>query len=283
MIKKLLSFDKIIKYIYVFFGAVFLSIGVAVILAPNNIASGGAPGIAIVLNHYLDTQLGLLIFLINAPLILIGMKYVNKGFAYRTIFSIFVISCTVDFIYQFLNLEGLVLNNILAAIFGGVFVGIGLGLIIMGNAAAGGPAVLAKLLSGKTKFKEENIIIFFDSIIVVSAGIVFENIESTFLSLISVYVSSKLIDTVLSGRPTFKMVHIATKESELISKKISKKLEIKGSVVNGLELDFSENKKVILLVIESTRIIELKTLVQKYDEESFIVISDASEIMGRGY
>lgn len=281
--KKLFSIENIKKYIFVLLGGLFLSVGVAIILAPNHIASGGTPGIAIVLNHFIGTNLGLLMFIINVPMIIIGMKYISKGFAYRTIFSICVTSFTVDFIYEFLKYKGLILDNILAAIFGGIFVGIGLGLIIMGNAAAGGPSVMAKLISQKTKFKEENIIIAMDVIIVISAGFAFENIESTFLSLISVYISAKAIDTVLSGRPTFKMVHIATKESELISKKISKKLEIKGSVINGLELDFSEDKKVILLVIESSRIIELKNLVQKYDEESFIVISDASEIMGRGY
>ena len=271
------------KYIYVLFGAFFMSIGVAVLLAPNQIASGGTPGVAIVLNHYLNIQLGLLMFIINVPMVLIGMKYISKGFALRSIFAITSISLSVDFVKEFLKYEGLIVDPILAAIFGGVFVGIALGLIIGGNAAAGGPSVIAKLVAQKTGLKEANMIIALDVLIVISAGFAFESVESTFLSLISVYVSSKFIDLVLSGRPSFKMVHIATHKSELLAKKISKKLDIKGSIVDGIELDLHENKKILFLTIENSRILELKKIVQKYDKDSFMVIVEASELMGRGH
>jgi uncharacterized membrane-anchored protein YitT (DUF2179 family) len=278
-----MNYNLIKKYIFVLIGGLFLSIGVAVLLAPNLIASGGTPGLAIVLNHYLDMQLGLLMFLINAPMILLSMKYISKGFAFRTIFSICVTAFSVDFIYEFLKYEGLIIDTILASIFGGVFVGLGLGLIIMGNAAAGGPFVLAKLIAQKLNFKEENIIIALDVLIVVSAGIAFESIESTFLSLISVYISLKAIDIILSGRANFKMVHISTKEAELLRKEISNSLDLKGSIVEARGLKSNENKKIIMLVCESSRIFELRTLIQKFDKDSFIVVGDVSEIMGRGH
>ena len=99
----------------------------------------------------------------------------------------------------------------------------------------------------------------------------------------TVYISLKSLDIILSGRAVFKMVHISTKNAELLSQYIIEILAIKGTIVTGLELDLKENKKIIMLVIESAKIVELKYIVNKYDEESFIVISDASEIMGRGH
>ena len=271
------------NYFFILLGGLLLSLGVTLFLVPNQIVSGGTPGIAILINYFNAYQIGIIMFCINIPMILICMKYINKGYALRTIFAICVTSLSVDFIHILLNSEGFIINPILACIFGGIFVGLGLGLIIEGNASAGGPSVIAKLISQKTKFKEEKIVIILDAIIVVSAGVIFENIESTLLSLVTVYISSKSIDIILSGRAVYKMVHISTENAELISLHIIEDLGIKGAIVTGTELDLKENKKIIMMVIGSSRIVELKKIVQKYDEESFIVISDASEIMGRGH
>lgn len=271
------------KYFSVLFGGILLSIGVALFLVPNLIVSGGTPGIAILINYFTGYQLGMIMFIINIPMILISIKYISKGFAFRTIFSICVTSFSVDFLHGFLKLEGFIINPILASIFGGILVGFGLGFIIEGNASAGGPSVIAKIISQKTKIKESKLIIGLDALIVIGAGIVFENIESTLWSLVTVYISLKSLDIILSGRAVFKMVHISTKNAELLSQYIIEILAIKGTIVTGLELDLKENKKIIMLVIESAKIVELKYIVNKYDEESFIVISDASEIMGRGH
>lgn len=271
------------KYLFILLGGILLSLGVTLFLVPNQIVAGGTPGVAILINYFTHYELGMIMFCINLPMILLSMKYINKGYALRTIFAICVTAFTVDFISVILHLDGFIINPILASIFGGIFVGFGLGFIIEGNASAGGPSVIAKLISQNTKFKEEKIVITLDAIIVISAGMVFENIESTLLSLVTVYVSLKSLDIILSGRSVYKMVHIATNNAEILSHNIREHLNIKGTIVSGMELDLKENKKVVMLVIKSSLIVELKEIVQKYDNESFIVISDASEIMGRGH
>lgn len=273
------SNKSIKKYGSVFIGAVLLAIGVSVFLAPNHIASGGTPGIAIIINYFTQWPLGLVMFCINFPLVLIGNKYISRGFALRTIFSIFISALSVDLIHEVIKYEGLLTNPILASIFGGVFIGFGLGFIINGEAAAGGPSIIAKLISQKLKFREENIIIALDVLIVISAGIIFGKAEIAMLSLVSVYVSAKCIDTVVSGRAMYKMVHISTSQAELLCKKIEVKLNLKGMIVDAKEFDFKTNKKILLLVIESSRIIKLKHITQKYDKDSFLLICDASEIM----
>lgn len=271
------------NYLYIFIGAIILAIAVVTFLAPNRIAPGGTPGIAVIISHLSGLQLGLLMFMINAPIILISIKFINKSFALRTIFAIITSSFSVDFFREFLGFKGLIIDPILASIYGGILVGIALGLIIRGNASAGGPAVVSRLIAQKTHFKEHHILILLDAIIVTTAGFIFKNIETTLLSLITVYVSARGLDLVLSGRAMYKMVHISTKKAEILSMKLVEKMGIKGSIVDGRELDIKENKQILLLLIESNRIIELKHIVQENDNESFIVIGDASEILGRGH
>ncbi len=275
--------QKYQEYFFILLGGILLSIGVTLFLVPNQIVAGGTFGIGILINYFTGYQLGLIMFCINLPMVLLSMKYINKSYAFKTIFSICVTSFTVDFIHIVLKLDGFIINPILASIFGGVFVGLGLGFIIESNASAGGPAVVAKLLSLKIKIKESKILMGIDTIIVISAGIVFENIESTLLSLLTVFVCLKSLDIIISGGPVYKMVHISTKNPEIISQYIIEKLGIKGTLLSGMELDLKDDKRIIMLAIESQRIVDLKHLVQEHDEDSFIVISDASEIMGRGH
>lgn len=275
--------QKTKDYIYILIGGILLSIAVVTFLAPNRIAPGGTPGIAVIINHLTGLQIGLLMLMINTPIIISSIKFINKDFAIKTVFTICVTSFSVDFFREFLGFKGLIVEPILASIYGGVIVGIAIGFIIRGSASPGGPAIIAKFISQNSRFKQQHILIAFDAIIVTLAGFIFKNIETTLLSLITVYVSAKGIDMVLSGRAIYKMVHISTKEAKLLSQKLVEIMGIKGTIVEGIELDIKDKKQILLLLIESNRIIELKHLVQEYDKESFIVIGDASEIMGRGH
>lgn len=206
-----LSFLKKFKnYFSILLGGIILSTGVTLFLVPNLIVAGGTPGIAILINYFTQYPLGIIMFFINLPMILISMKFINKAYAFRTIFSICITSFSVDFIRLTLGLEGFVINPILASIFAGILVGFGLGFIIEGNASAGGPSVIAKLISQKTKFKESKIVILLDALIVILAGIVFQNIESTLLSLVTVYVSLKSLDMILSECSIFKIFNRKT-------------------------------------------------------------------------
>ncbi len=195
--------NEVEKYIYVLFGAIILSIGVAVFLAANNIALGGPPGLAIVLNYYLKMQLGLLMFCISAPLILLCFKYVNKKSAFRTIFSICITSFTVDFIYEFLGYKGLIIDQFYASIIGGSLVGLGIAIVIKSDTAAGGLAVIAKIIANNSEIKESNIIIIMDIVIVILAGIIFDDLRIALYSLLSVYACLKVIDLILFKRVRF--------------------------------------------------------------------------------
>ncbi|MFT7005144.1 MAG: uncharacterized membrane-anchored protein YitT (DUF2179 family) [Sulfurimonas sp.] len=274
---------ELLRYLYIFIGATLLATGVVMFLIPNQIVSGGTPGISILINYFTGVPAGMLMFIINIPLVLISIKYIGKGFTIRTIFSIATSSFMVDFFREYLHVISWTNEPILAGIFGGIFIGLGLGFIIAGNASAGGPSIVARIIADKMNWKQGNVIIALDILIVLNAGIVFASIESALWSLISVYTTARSMDMLISGRPTKKVIHISSKKVELLSKHIIEKFGKEGIILNGLGFDQQEERKLMMLAIDNNKIPSLRAMIEKYDPDGFLVIIEASELLGRGH
>lgn len=274
---------ELLRYIYIAMGATLLAIGVVMFLIPNQIVSGGTPGISILLNHFTGIPTGMLMFIINIPLVLMSIKYIGKGFTIRTIFSIATSSFMVDFFQEFLHVSAWTNEPILAGIFGGISIGLGLGFIIAGNASAGGPSIVARIIADKMHWKQGNVIIALDIVIVLSAGIVFASVESALWSLISVYATARSMDMLISGRATEKVIHISSKKVELLSKHIMEKFSKEGIILSGLGFDQKEQRKLMMLSIDNNKIPALRAMIEKYDPDGFLVIIEASELLGRGH
>lgn len=276
----LLNRSEIRNFIFIVLGCTFLSLGMVGFLIPNKIATGGIAGLSIVLHHLFKMPTGFLLAVVNVPLLLVSVKYLGKKFAVRTIITIALIAILVDFFAEILTFPALSDNTLLATLYGGVSVGIGLGLIFKGDASAGAGTILAKILNQKLGIKTGNVILVLDAVVVISAGIVFQDIELALWSLISIYVASKLIDIILTGRQHEKIVHIAAKNLEELSHKIADELGINGTILKGKDLNFDFDKNVILIVVEINRLNALKNLVQEFDSNAFMVVMEASELLG---
>lgn len=276
----LLNRSEIRNFIFIVLGCTFLSLGMVGFLIPNKIATGGIAGLSIVLHHLFKMPTGFLLAVVNVPLLLVSVKYLGKKFAVRTIITIALIAILVDFFAEILKFPALSDNTLLATLYGGVSVGIGLGLIFKGDASAGAGTILAKILNQKLGIKTGNVILVLDAVVVISAGIVFQDIELALWSLISIYVASKLIDIILTGRQHEKIVHIAAKNLEELSHKIADELGINGTILKGKDLNFDFDKNVILIVVEINRLNALKNLVQEFDSNAFMVVMEASELLG---
>lgn len=276
----LLNRSEIRNFIFIVLGCIFLSLGMVGFLIPNKIATGGIAGLSIVLHHLFKMPTGFLLAIVNVPLLLVSVKYLGKKFAIRTIITIALIAILVDFFAEILKFPALSDNTLLATLYGGVAVGIGLGLIFKGDASAGAGTILAKILNQKLGIKTGNVILVLDAVVVISAGIVFQDIELALWSLISIYVASKLIDIILTGRQHEKIVHIAAKNLEELSRKIADELGINGTILKGKDLNFDFDKNVILIVVEINRLNALKNLVQEFDSNAFMVVMEASELLG---
>ena len=189
-------------------GSFLVALGVVLFFIKNNFTTGGSPGAAILLHHLTGFSIGSMILAFNIPLLFMGIKYLGKIFAIRTVVSIFLTSFFVDFLVKVLHVEGVTTNIFLASIFGGVVIGIGVGFILQGHASAGGSTIIARIISVNSHIKPSQVILFVDTAIVVSSIYVFKDIDKALWSIFSIYVTSKCIDYVLSGRVAKKVVHI---------------------------------------------------------------------------
>lgn len=271
-----------INFLFIISGSFLLAFGVVGFLSPNNIATGGTAGLAIVLHHLINWPIGVLMFVINIPLLLVSIKYLGKKFAINTVICIGAISLFVEVLAEFAGLPNLSNNLLLATLYGGVCVGIGLGFVFKGGASAGGGTILAKIITANTDFKTSTVIFVLDTAVIVSAGIVFRSVELALWSTISIYAASKLIDMVLVGAPNQKIVHISSsKNLNELSKQISDNLGISGTIVKGDDLGATEHKDIIFIMIDKNKLNSLKQLVFEYDENVKMIVMEAVEVLGK--
>ena len=272
---------EVLNYFFIITGSCIMALGVVGFLAPNHIATGGTAGLAIVLHNLFNLSIGLLMALINIPLLMLSVKQLGKKFATKTVVCILSIIVFVDVLSNYIHLSSLSQNLMLATLYGGVCVGFGLGLIFKGGASAGGGTILAKIISGHSSIKTSTIILLLDAIVVISAGIVFKSIELALWSLISIYVASKLIDTILVGAPSKKIVHISsTKNLNELSILIKTEIGVSGTIIQGHDLGVNEYKDIIFLMIDKTRLNSLKQLVSSYDSQVKMIVMEATEVLG---
>ena len=269
-------------YLYITIGAIFLALGVVAFLLPNNIITGGTAGLSLLLHHISSFTIGSLMIIVNIPLLILGYRYFGKQFVIKTIFTIVLTSIFIDFCNEVIHLPSATDETILAAIFGGICIGLGLGLIIKGKASAGGSTIIASIVASKTHYKASEVILFIDALIISLSIYVFNDLEKALWSILSIYVTTRIIDVILSGRPSKKVVYIVTQEVEKISEQISEKLGPDGTILNGKSLYKNEDKTMILIVVKISKLQVLKEIVNEYDPKSFLVITEASELLGRG-
>ena len=220
---------------------------------------------------------------INIPLLLIGVSLLGKAFAIRSVAAILLTSVLIDLLNEVLNLAALSQTMLLATVYGGIAVGVGVGLILHGNASAGGSTIIARIVSSRSHLKSGQVIMILDLMIIVASGFVFKNTEQALWSLISIYATAKCIDMVLTGAPSEKVVHIASDKSQILSQKISETLGPHGTVLTGKGLLGEKEKTLIFVTVESRRITLLRDLIRQHDPHAFMVVMEASEMQGRGH
>jgi len=179
-------------------------------------------------------------------------------------------------------LESVTDEMFLATVFGGVIIGLGVGLILRGDASAGGSTIIAKIVAAHSEIKPSQVILFIDILTILCSMCVFIDLERALWSIVGIYITAKAIDILLSGRPTKKIVHLVTTKSDLLSQQIMEKLGYRGTIMQGTGLGTAESKSMIFIVVELNRLRVLRELVRENDPDAFMVVMDASELLGRG-
>ncbi|XPV70423.1 MAG: YitT family protein [Halarcobacter sp.] len=270
--------------VFIVVGCFCIAFSTIAFLNPNNLITGGGIGPAQLLHVLFPIfTLGTWIVIVSTPLIIIGFKYFGKFFLIKTLISIGLISVFTDFLKEFLSLPAATHETILASLFGGLLIGLGVGLIILGRASTGGTTIVAEIISAKTKFKTSQIILIIDGATMVAAALVYGDVEQALYSVIGVYITSKIVDMLLSGNPSQKAVSIVTNNVDELSTHIFDSLGEHGTILHGVNLNQNGSKTLILVIVDFPKLQKLKEIVNIYDPDAFLVIQEASELYGRDY
>lgn len=280
---KIFSKQEFKNQLLIILGSIVLALGVVGLFLPNGVLTGGTAGLALLLHYVSSYTVGTIMVAINLPLLVIGSKYLGKMFAFRTVITILFISLFIDLFAEFIHLNAFIQDTILASIFGGIFIGIGLALVIKGNSSAGGSTILARIISSKTEIKPGQVILIIDSLIIFSSLFVFDDTAKVLWSIISIYITTKVIDIILTGNPNKKIVYLVTNNVDDLKIQIREKLGPHGTILSGDGLFEGQNKKMILIVVEVTKLQFLRQLVRQNDPDGFLIITEATEMLGRGH
>mgnify|MGYP000751156176 CR=1 FL=1 len=272
---------EIRNYTFILAGAIFLALGVVGFFVPNHILTGGTAGLSLLLHYVTSYTVGSLMIAVNIPLLIIGSRYLGKMFAVRTIITILLISVFIDLFAEVFYVNAFILDTILASIFGGIFIGIGLALVIKGNSSAGGSTIVARIVSSKTEIKPGQVILIIDSIIILSSLFVFDDTAKVLWSIVSIYITTKVIDLILTGSLNKKVVYLVTSKPQELKVQIREQLGPDGTILRGSGLYEGQDKEMILLVVEVTKLQLLRQLIRENDPDGFLIISEATEMLGR--
>lgn len=264
------------KYLFLFIGSILAAIGLEIFLIPNNIVDGGIVGISIMLSYLSKFPLGLFIFLLNIPFLMLGYNHIGKTFVISTLFSITSLAVWVTILHP---IPGLTEDLLLASVFGGIILGIGVGLIIRYGGSLDGTEIVAIILDKRTGFSVGEIVMFFNIFILSSAGLIF-GWDKAMYSLIAYFIAFKMIDITIKGLEETKSAIIISEKSEIIAEKVMVRLGRGVTLLSGKGGYTGEERTVLYLVITRLEIVKLKTIIDEIDENAFVTISEVHEVMG---
>ncbi|TNJ67680.1 YitT family protein [Paenibacillus hemerocallicola] len=264
------------RAVFIFLGAALVSVGLEIFLVPNNIIDGGVVGISIICQHLTGLPLGLFLTLINLPFLLLGYKQIGKTFAISTLYGVIVMSIGTALLHP---VEPLTIDPLLAAVFGGIILGIGVGIVIRVGGSLDGTEIVAILLNKKSPFSVGEIVMFFNFFILGSAGFVF-GWDRAMYSLIAYYIAFKMIDLTIEGFDESKSVWIISEDAKMLGDAILQRLGRGVTYLNG-EGGFSgDDKQVIFAVITRLEQAKLKSIVEELDPGAFLAIGNIHDVKG---
>lgn len=274
---------QLLQSAYVLLGTMSMAFAVVCFLSPNHMITGGGIGIALILHFFIEQlTLGTLIILVSVPFVLLGFLYFGKLYTMKTLMALIATSFFTDLFREFLHFKPLTDDILLAAVFGGIFIGLGVGLIIKGRSSTGSTSVVGEIVAQKTKFKAAEVLFAIDVSIMIAYIFAYGDIKKALYSMIGVYVTAKVIDMILSGRPSKKVVKIVSNNVEILTEQIRERIKEHGTIFTGTGLHHQKQiKTMILLSVETSKIQLLKDIVREYDPEAFLIISEASEFLGK--
>ena len=275
--------EKIKDFILLIIGVFVYSLGTQYFIVPAQIAPGGAVGIALMINHVTGLPIGTMTLVVNLPLLVLAWKYLSHKFTINTAVATVIVTVVLD---------GLVApwcplydgDRLLASVFGGIVVGIGMALIFLAGYTTGGTDIAGYLLQKKhPNYSIGRALMMIEGFILAASIFVFEDVDAGLFGLISVFVQTKAIDMILYGSSMASQAIIITKKAEEISKCVIDKLERTATILDGRGAYSNESTNVVLCTVRKSEFTELKDIISACDSNAFVMVNETSEVLGLGF
>lgn len=280
-------------YLLILLGSVIAAAGINLFLVPNKIAPGGVSGIATVLFYLSNGKLpvGMTMLAFDIPLYLIGYRFIGRRFIIKTMYSSVALSLLIDFSKPFFNMisEKYFTSSqsgdlIVFTVFGGLLVGLGLGIVFKSGATTGGTDLAAKIIhTFIPKMSLGNLLLCLDGAVIVFAAISFNSIIIGLYSIITIFIMTKVIDAIMEGVNFSKCVFVISEKSDIIADKILNDIDRGVTALKGTGMYTRKDKEVLFCVLDRSQIPRLKEIVKDIDEKAFVILTDAREVLGEGF
>ncbi|MDF2725725.1 MAG: hypothetical protein K0Q59_5403 [Paenibacillus sp.] len=273
-------FRNIVKrFFFLTLGAAIFSVGLEIFLVPNKIIDGGITGISIMLSHELGVPLGIFLTVLNLPFLYIGYKQIGKTFAVSTLYAVVAMSIGTSLL---IPVKPLTVDPLLAAVFGGIILGVGVGMVIRSSGSLDGTEIVAILVSKKTVFSVGEFIMIINVFILGSAGFVF-GFDHAMYSLIAYYIAFKMIDITIEGIDQSKSVWIISDAHQEIGDALTHRLGRGVTFFHGEGAFSGDEKKIIFTVITRLEEAKLKSIVDELDPGAFVAIGNIHDVKGGNF
>ena len=266
-------------------GSILIALGYVLFITPYRIVPGGVYGISIIIHYLFGTPVGLTALAFNIPITLLAAKVLGPRYGAKTVTGFILTSILIDGLTYFLGSDPLKIGDeiLMSSLYGGLFIGIGVGLIFRARASCGGTDVIAMMISRFIHQPVGQIMIYVDSLIVLAGFIAFKDWMIPLYSLVTIFVVGRMVDVVMEGLNYNKCLLIVSDKHDEISQIILHDLKRGGTIFNSKGIYSGKDRPLIFTVMSRSEMIRLKSFIRQIDPKAFITVMDTSEILGEGF
>jgi uncharacterized membrane-anchored protein YitT (DUF2179 family) len=278
-LSKLIIRERVLGYVQIVVGCALGGLAYPMFLLPNSIAPGGLTGVATILNKLFGLPVGLTSMVLNLPLFIIGFHAMGRVFVWRSLIATVLFSVAIDVIH----VPPLTNDVLLGSVYGGVLLGIGVGIIFRGEATTGGSDMIARMIHRRFPFISIGAFLFaIDFLVVTAAGFVV-GLQHALYALICIFVTAKAVDVVLGGFSTQKACFVITERTVAVTSRIMEEMERGVTLLTARGAYSGRERPVILCVLGRQEVPRVKEIVRQEDETAFMFITEAHEVLGEGF
>jgi len=282
--EKLFSWEWFRAYSFIVLGTFIMAVAYVIFISPFKFAPGGVYGIAIVLHHLFEFPIGVSGILMDIPLTILGFWILGPRFGVKTIVGMLLLSGWITAIEYFYGYEPFVPGQpMLSALYGGVLIGIGLGLVFKSKATSGGSDIIAMILAKHVHMSIGQLMIIVDSVIVLLSWIAFQDPMIPLFSWVIIFITGKVVDVMIEGIGYEKTLFIISDKHKEIRDKIINDLGRGGTFIDGKGMYAGKDKTVIFAVVNRREMLILKSFISKIDPNAFLTVVNANEVLGDGF